>query len=96
LKANSRIGTNAAAAALTILLFDRGYTLEVPPGGVIAVRTGETRVEPFMLSQAFRSGELTAEAWRDTCAQLGIAGIDLGRYIRDRQAIATHHQRGSE
>lgn len=64
-------------AALLLLLVARGGRLNVIPGEDFFVSLGGHDVKAFTVVPALKSGALTAQAWEQQCAELGIAGADL-------------------
>jgi len=64
-------------AALAIRLCDRGAVVERLPGQPCFVRLNHASLEPFAVLPSLAEGTLTAEAWRQTCGELGIAGTKL-------------------
>ena len=67
-------------AALTLLLVNRGGKLDAAPGQTISVTVGSSRIETFDLLQSLAAGKTTAETWQRQCAELGILGMDLGKF----------------
>jgi hypothetical protein len=67
-----------AGAALILLLLQRGGRLDIAPGDDISATLGGHLVKPFAFLWALKTGELTADDWTKQCAELGIAGMDLG------------------
>ena len=64
-------------AALAILLLNSGATAETRPGKALTITLGGTAIEPFAVLAELASGKLTAEAWAQQCAQLGITGKEV-------------------
>jgi heat shock protein HtpX len=64
-------------AALLLLLIRKGGQPDATPGKEVSVTLGGVQVEPFGLLQSLADGKITAAGWQQTCAELGIAGVDL-------------------
>ncbi|MDX6669478.1 MAG: hypothetical protein QOK04_2858 [Solirubrobacteraceae bacterium] len=71
-------------AALAVALARQGWRVEAPFAEPVVCRRGEDSVVPFEVVERLASGDLTADAWRETCASLGIDDAPL-----DAQAPAT-------
>lgn len=77
----AQYGGAVLAASLAVALVHRGWTIDAPPGDSISLRASGTEaaaLEPFQALDRLKSGELSADAWREQCASLGIAELDLG------------------
>jgi Zn-dependent protease with chaperone function len=80
--ANAENLANAVAgAAVNLLLIQRGGRLDTAPGNEVSVTLGGHLVKPFALLPALKSGGITADDWTKQCAELGIAGMDLGEVV---------------
>lgn len=66
-------------SALAVLLVNRGGKPDAAPGNTISVSLNSRQVEPFGVLKALAGGEMSAEEWGRTCADLGIAGVDFGK-----------------
>ena len=64
-------------AALTAMLLADGASIDTTPGKTITITKGEITIEPFSIVTSLLTGKLTAETWRQQCAELGIAGKDI-------------------
>jgi len=74
------------AATLAVALEQQGWVVDAPPGDAVALRpaaadTDAGRIEVFNVLERLKSNELSAEAWRQQCASLGIAELDLGAVV---------------
>ena len=58
---------------------NRGGRPQASPGENASVVLGPVTLEPFGLLEALTKGSLTVETWQRQCAELGIAGVDLGK-----------------
>jgi Zn-dependent protease with chaperone function len=65
-------------AALTLLLIAQGARLNFKPGQGVSVELRGHFVDPFSVLPRLKDGSLTAAAWGDQCAELGIARTQLG------------------
>jgi Zn-dependent protease with chaperone function len=74
--ANAVVGS-----ALAVLLIARGGRLDITPGRDTSIRIGAHDVTPFSVMPALRNGSMAGEAWAARCAELGIAGADLGAVV---------------
>ncbi|MBO0764163.1 MAG: M48 family metallopeptidase [Hyphomicrobiaceae bacterium] len=72
------LAIGVAGAALNLLLIERGGRLDVTPGHDISVKLGGYDVKPFGVLPALKDGTMPAHTWEAQCAELGIAGADLG------------------
>jgi Zn-dependent protease with chaperone function len=63
--------------ALTLALLRSGWALDSSLGRNIAVVRDSHRLETFDAVQKLADGASTAQAWNETCAALGIEGVDL-------------------
>lgn len=70
-------GASVLDTGLALALRESGWTIYAPPGEPVAFARGEERVEPFGVSEALASGELSREDWTARCARAGIAGLQL-------------------
>jgi len=68
----------AVGAALSVALVSRDFVVVAPPGGEVILRKDDVNLEPFKLRERLATGELKAEPWRELCARIGIADLDLG------------------
>jgi heat shock protein HtpX len=75
----ARLAQFTVGAALAAALIRRGFAVEAPPGGAVALTRGELRLEPFGLAQRLAGGDGEAERWRALCRDAQIADLDLGR-----------------
>lgn len=69
------------AAALSLLLLDRGWACASDP--YLLTRDG-IDLDPFGLLQKLAHMELSAEEWRKTWTQAGVAEVDLGEFAASK------------
>ena len=74
------IAIGTLGAALALALGRRGWTVKVAPGTEDTVQKGEDVIAPWEVLGRLARGELSADAWRRRCTDLGIAGLDLGEF----------------
>lgn len=65
------------ATALVLALIDLGWTATTTPGEDIVLRRDGHELRPFNELPAVAEGVVSAEAWRASCAALGIADVPL-------------------
>ena len=66
-------------SALMVLLVNRGGKPDAGLGKTISMTLNSKGIEPFAVLKALATRKLPAEEWQRTCADLGIAGVDLGK-----------------
>jgi hypothetical protein len=67
------------AMALSLLLVDRGWAFASDRGTYLLTRDG-IDLDPYCLLQKLANKELSAEEWRKTWTQAGVAEVDLGEF----------------
>src|SRR5262245_40360536 len=73
----SQITVTTIGASLALALHKAGWDLYALPGEpVYAQRVGK-RIIPFEIMGKLASARLSAEAWREQCADAGIKGVDF-------------------
>jgi hypothetical protein len=65
-------------AALAVVLARRGWVVDASPGESVAVSADGVVIKPFQVMRDLLDGRMSGEAWRRTCEEAGIGGIDLG------------------
>ena len=65
------------ANGLLVALEDNGWSVEAPPAEPVICRRGEQRVAPHVVVDELRDGSLSAEAWHERAAGLGISELAL-------------------
>jgi len=65
-------------AALVLAISRKGGKPVAKPGESVSVILGSHTLEPFGLLESLATGRITAEAWRDQVAALGITSANLG------------------
>lgn len=63
--------------ALTVVLADAGWRVTAAPGQATVATRGERSLEPGKLVEQLVAGELDADAWRRTWAEVGLADAPL-------------------
>lgn len=66
-------------SALLLALISQGGKLQAGPGETVSVLLASGTLEPFGVFFALAGKKLEAAAWQRQCAELGIAGTDLGK-----------------
>jgi len=76
---NQRLGQacHVVATAVAVALVDAGWRLSGDLGDPIMCTRGEDAIEPFDLPNKFLSGEITPEAWRESCDRLNVSALRL-------------------
>jgi Zn-dependent protease with chaperone function len=69
---------NIVGRVLVVTLVEQGWILDIRPGAEIALHRDGMTLEPFMMLTELNSGQLTAEVWRQRCAEANVAQLDLG------------------
>ncbi len=64
-------------AALAVALADDGFLLSGEPGGPVTASRGRARIRPFEAADALIEGTITAQEWRRSCAEKGVAHLPL-------------------
>lgn len=64
--------------AFATRLHENGWTLNALPGELVAFSRGAIVLHPFDTLARLRGGDLTAEAWAQTCEEAGIGAVELG------------------
>jgi heat shock protein HtpX len=72
-------------SALAVALARAGYTVNCFPGAPVTFHKEGQSLDPFTILPRLITSELSADAWRQQCAELGIAGADLGVLGPDTQ-----------
>lgn len=65
------------ASALTLILLDRGGTLELAIGDDPVIHYRGTDLKPFLICSDLENGTVTPSEWLSTCERLDIASVDL-------------------
>lgn len=74
----AQVAASVIGSALAVALHRQGWELYALPGEEVYARQGEKTIKPFEAMQQLASGKLDAAAWRQQCADAGIANVDLG------------------
>ncbi|MBL9138911.1 MAG: M48 family metallopeptidase [Verrucomicrobiales bacterium] len=82
------LATAVVGSALTLLLSRRGGRIQSLPGQPVSVVFGAVSFEPFAVLRSLAHAELSAEAWHQQCADLGILGVDLGQVAKAGEGAA--------
>ena len=77
--AGGTASNGSIGAALAMLLVSKGGKADTEPGKPIWVLCAGKQVEPFNVMKALAEGRLSAADWQRQCAELAIAGTDLGK-----------------
>jgi len=77
LEEKKRLVFVTVGAALATALQKRGWALAAEPGAEVALRLGDKVVHPFGVIGQLADGKLSADAWRKTCEEAGIADLAL-------------------
>ena len=66
-------------AALAVVLSRRGWAIDAGPGDPVTATSNEVVIKPFEVPRRLSVGQLSVEEWQRTCAESGIADLDLAR-----------------
>ena len=77
----SQAVVSIVGAALATRLAQQGWALDVTPGAPVTLTRGDETVQPFGGLPALAEDAAAAEAWRQQCARVGIATLDLGQEV---------------
>ncbi|HEY7922246.1 MAG TPA: M48 family metallopeptidase [Vicinamibacteria bacterium] len=81
----------AVGIALAIVLYRAGFTMESHPASMRDMQGLGQHVKTFGIREHLAKGPEPVAAWRELCAQAGIADVDLGDAVRTPQ---TRHKEG--
>jgi len=73
---------HAVGLALAIVLFRAGFTMESHPASNREMNGLGQHVKTFEIREQLGKSSEAASAWRELCAQAGIADVDLGDAVR--------------
>jgi hypothetical protein len=65
------------ANGLLVALEQDGWTIEAPPAEPVLCRRGDVRLAPYLVVDELRDGKLSAAAWHERAAELGIGELAL-------------------
>jgi heat shock protein HtpX len=74
-------GLGSFGAALSLALIKQGWTISSFPGEGVTLSREDKTVQPFHAAVEIKSGKLLPDAWRNYCAELGIADEPLAAAI---------------
>jgi hypothetical protein len=72
------LASTTVSAAMALLLVRQGWKPQASPGAPVLLERSDIQLQPFNLIPDLASGRVTADSWRQKCAELGILGMDLG------------------
>jgi Zn-dependent protease with chaperone function len=75
-------------AALLVALAGSGGKIQTSPGESVLLILGSIKLEPFGLMQSLAKEAPKADEWRNQIAGLGLAGVDLGKAVKDGVPIS--------
>ncbi len=72
-----RIVGSILGRALAVALHRAGWAIQTGPGEGVFLVNGDKKLEPFPVYENLANRDLSADAWRKTCADLGISDLKL-------------------
>jgi hypothetical protein len=80
----------AVGIAVAIVLSRAGFTMESHPASMREMQGLGRHVKTFGIREELAKGSESAAAWRELCAEAGIADVDLGEAVRTPRKGAEH------
>ena len=74
-------GLGSFGAALSLALVKQGWTISSLPGEGVTLSCRDKTFQPFHAAVDIKSGKLLPDAWRYSCAELGIADASLAEAL---------------